>query len=108
MNYKVRAVIGMIMMVLCVGTCLVSAAWFTSEETAEPVNIDSWTPIDKCWVYQPDTWEVFAYSSGFHGGEIKYFVTYINQNGQHKIEKVDIDTWYNIEMTSSMQPYMYH
>jgi len=60
----------------------------------DPVVVgDTWTPMDKCWVYQPIECTASVCHEDMSG--IKYFVTYVNQNGHHKIEIVDIDTWYN-------------
>jgi hypothetical protein len=68
--------------------CAAPADAFELFPKSEPTvtNVDTWTPMDKCWAMQP-------HDAGY-SGVIVYFVTYVNQNGQHKIEQVDIDTWY--------------
>jgi len=88
-------VIGLLLIV-----SVVSAGLFGPDPTpvSTPVaSIDTWTPVDKCWVYQPDTWNVYYSWSELKPGEIRYFVTYVNQDGHHELRLVDIDTWYSVD-----------
>lgn len=59
------------------------------------VSNDTWTPMDKCWAFDSyNSADSYYYANGIH-----YYVAYVNQNGQHKIENVDIDTWYNTKIS---------
>ena len=98
---------------LALSITIASAGLFGPDPTPtpepQPTIADTWTPIDKCWTYQPDTWEVFYSYSSLHYGQILYFITYVNQNGHHKIEQVDIDTWYDFNVyLVNQNTYMFH
>ena len=75
----------------------VSAGLFGPDPTPTPIQEyiqDTWTPIDKCWVYQPGVWD----STGNYWvtePRYVYSITYINQNGHREVRDVDIDAWYN-------------
>lgn len=60
----------------------------------------SWVPVDKCWVYQPDIGHA---GYGTKDGGIRYFITY-EHCGHHKIERVDIDTWYSVVLGFRYHP----
>jgi len=96
---KIKNVIIMTVFVSLITLPVVSAEIFGPDPT--PVSGDVWTPVDKCWVYD----SYHSQDVGWYG--IVYFITYQNQYGQHKIEKVDIDTWYNSKMRNDVTPSMY-
>jgi len=83
-----------------------SAGIFGPDPTpTQQIVEDTWAPVDKCWTYQP----IECTSSYCHSEmqAIVYFITYVNQNGHHKIEQVDIDTWYNVTSTFSFKGMYY-
>lgn len=67
-------------------------AKYNMNVTAAPMSNDTWEPVDKVWVYQPNSYQD---ARNHNTGHIVFFVTYENQNGHHEIREVDIDTWYN-------------
>lgn len=112
MNWKIYSMIITLCIIFIVDVCIVNAGIFGPDPTPmpepQPTIADTWTPVDKCWTYQPE----FGYgTNGVKPGKILYFITYVNQNGHHKIERVDIDTWYTTHIDGtlgdSVRP-MYH
>ena len=62
--------------------------------TPTQVVQDTWAPVDKCYAYNPGVWDSGENKWITEPGFI-YSITYVNQNGHHKIEQVGINIWYN-------------
>lgn len=80
------------------GCIQVASAGWPFQEPQPVENVTTWTPVDKCWVY--DTARTY--------GDMIFFVTYMDQNGHHELREVDIDTWYSITVNQGPFSYMYY
>jgi len=94
-NYKCYMRMGFGILFILVGVC-----WFVQDVRAE----DTWTPVDKYWVYQPEFAGETASSYLYVKAEVKYYIVCINQFGQRQAFKATMDEWYECTTTS----YMYH